>query len=75
MTALVLEFKMIETGDKTKYDTFYLNSKAKTIINESDVNDVFESIYTTVISSIQKSLGKGSDYTQIIILIFQSTTL
>ena len=75
VTALVLEFKMIETGDKTKYDNFYLNSKAKTIINESDIDDVFESIYTTIISSIQRSLGKGSDYTQIIILIFQSATL
>ena len=42
--------------------TFYSHSKAETITNESDIDDVFESIYTTIISSIQKSLGKGSDY-------------
>ena len=29
------------------------------IINESDRDNVFESIYTTVISKIQKYLGKG----------------
>ena len=34
---------------QTKYITFYANSKAGTIINESDITDVFESIYTTTI--------------------------
>ena len=29
-------------------------------MNQSDINDVFESIYITIISNIQKSLGKGS---------------
>ena len=48
MTALVL-FEKIETDDRTKYDTFYSHSKAETIINESDIDDVFESIYTTII--------------------------
>ena len=47
---------------KKKYDTFYLKSKAETIINESDINDVFESIYTAIISNIQKSIGKGSGW-------------
>ena len=28
--------------------TFYSNSKAETIINESGIDDAFESIYTTV---------------------------
>ena len=31
------------------YDTFYLNSKAELIIDESDIDDVFKSIYTTII--------------------------
>ena len=31
------------------------------LFNESDIEDVFQSIYTTIISNIQKSLGKGSD--------------
>ena len=39
-------FKKIESDDKTKYGTFCSNSKADTIINESDTDDVFESIYT-----------------------------
>ena len=58
VTALVLEFKKIESEDKTKYDTFYSNSKAEIIINESDIDDVFQSIYTTIIPNMQKSLGK-----------------
>ena len=58
VTALVL-FEKIETDDRTKYDTFYSHSKAETIINESDIDDVFESIYTTIIWNMQKCLGKG----------------
>ena len=59
MTTLVLRFKKIEREDKTKYGNFYLSSKTEIIINESDI-DVFQSIYTTIITNIQKSLGKGS---------------
>ena len=59
---LVLVFKKIENEDKTKYGTFYSHSKAETIIHESDIDDVFKSIYITVISNIQKSLGKGSGW-------------
>ena len=32
-------------------DTFYSHSKAETIINDN-IDDIFESIYTTVISKI-----------------------
>ena len=39
-----------------------LKQKAKIIINESDIDDVFESIYATIISNIQKSLGKSSGW-------------
>ena len=60
MTTLVLVFKKVESENKTKYDTFYLQSKAETIINESDIDDVVKSIYTRIISNIQKSLRKGS---------------
>ena len=41
-TTLVLEFKKIESDDKTEYDTFCSNSKAETTFNESDIDDVFE---------------------------------
>ena len=55
-------FKKLESEDKTKYDTFYSNSKAEIIISESDIDDVFQSMDTTTISSIQKSLEKGSGW-------------
>ena len=62
VTALVLVFKKTECEDKTKYDTFCLHSKGETIINENDIDDVFQSIYTTIISNIQNSLGKSSGW-------------
>ena len=62
VTALVLVFKKTECEDKTKYGTFCLHSKGGTIINENDIDDVFQSIYTTMISNIQKSLGKSSGW-------------
>ena len=62
MTTLVLVFKKIETKNKTKYDDFYSNTKAEIIINESDIDDVFQSVYTTIITNIKKSLGKGSGW-------------
>ena len=42
-----------------KYNTFYLNSKVKTVINLSDIDDIFQSIYSTVILNIQKHAGIG----------------
>ena len=32
------------------------------IINESGIDDLFESVYATIISNIHKSSGKGSDW-------------
>ena len=48
---------MIESDVKTFYDTFYSNSKAEIIINENDIDDVFQSVYTKIICNMQKSLG------------------
>ena len=45
--------------DATKYTNFYSKSKAETIINESDIDDVFESIHTTITLNIRKYIGKG----------------
>ena len=42
---------MIEREDKTKYDTFYSNSKEEIIINQKDIEDSFQSIYTTTVSN------------------------
>ena len=49
MTTLVLVFQKIENGDKTRYDTFYSNSEAETIINASNIDNAFESICATII--------------------------
>ena len=62
MTTLVLVFKKTESEDKTKYDDFYSSSKAEIIINEGDIDDVFQSFYTTVITNTQKYLGKRSGW-------------
>ena len=48
--------------DKTKYDNFHSSSKAKIIINGSDIDDVFQLIYTTIMINIQKSLDKSSGW-------------
>ena len=50
---LVLEFKNLENDNKTMYSTFYSNSRAETINNESEIDDVFESTYSTIISNMQ----------------------
>ena len=62
MATLALVFKNTEGEDKPKYDNFYSSSKAEIIINESDIDDVFQSIYTTIITNIKKTLRKGSGW-------------
>ena len=59
VTTLVLVFKKIKSKNKTKYHNFYSSSKAEIIINESNVENVFKSIYTIIIVNTQKSIGKG----------------
>ena len=56
---LYLVIKKMEAEDKTKYDNFYSSSKAEIIINKSDIDHVVQSIYITIITNIQKSVGKG----------------
>ena len=79
VTILFLVLKKIESEGKTKYDTFFSHSKAETITNESDIDDAFESIYTAIMSNMQKSLGKVSswiiDSVKSIILVFESINL
>ena len=62
VTTLVLNFKKIKSEDKTKYDNFYSSSKAEIIVNESDIDDRLESIYSTIISNIENPLGIRSDW-------------
>ena len=56
MTRLVLELKKIQSNDKTLYNIFYAISQAEAIINESDIDDVFESI--VLLYQTQKYMGK-----------------
>ena len=42
MTTSVLVLEKIESDDKKRYATFYLHSKPETVINESDISDVFK---------------------------------
>ena len=62
VTTLVLVFKKIESKDKTKYDNFYSNSKVEIIINESDIDNVLQSIFTIIMENIWKFLGKDSGW-------------
>ena len=49
MKTLFFEFQKVEKGDKANFSTFYSNPKPKTFINENDIDDVFELIYSTII--------------------------
>ena len=42
VTTLILVFKKTESKAKTKFENFYSNSKVEIIINESDIDDVFQ---------------------------------
>ena len=44
----------MKSKDKTKFGNFYSSSKAEIIINESDIDNVFKPIYTTITTNIQK---------------------
>ena len=57
MATLVLVFKKIESEEKTKYNNFYSSSKAEIIVIESYIENVFKSIYTTILSN-KKNFSK-----------------
>ena len=52
VATLAFGFKKIENYNKQNLAPFIQTQKAETIINEIDIDDVFESIYTTIISNI-----------------------
>ena len=60
VTTLVIVFEKKESKNKTKYGNFYSSSKTKTITNESNSDNVFQSIYTTIIENLWKSSLKHS---------------
>ena len=48
MTTLVLVFEKIESENKTKYSIFYSSSKVEKIINKTDNDNEFQSIYSRI---------------------------
>ena len=62
VATLGLVLKKIESEDKRKYGNFYSSSKAEIINNARDIDDVFQSIYTTIVTNIQISLGNRSGW-------------
>ena len=52
----------LQSDNKTLSSSFFSTSKVQTIINEGGIGDVLKSIYSTVISNIQKFLGQGSGW-------------
>ena len=58
MKRLVLVFKKIESKDETKSDNFYSSSKTEIIINESDIDYAFQSIYTVKVNKHTKLFRK-----------------
>ena len=58
VTTLVIEFKIIESVDETKHSTFSLTSKAEAVIIESNVDNVFESIYSTINQTFKNCLER-----------------
>ena len=42
--------------------TLFIHTQKQNNINESDIDDAFQSFYTTIISNKQKYLGKGSGW-------------
>ena len=57
--------KKTESEDKAKYDNFYSKNlfiKIYQFINENDIHDKFQSLYSKIIINIQNSLGKGSSW-------------
>ena len=59
---MILLFIELKSDNARKYITFYFNSKVEWIVNENDIDDIFELIYITIISNKQKQkyLGKSS---------------
>ena len=45
---------MMEYDDEKKCSNFCFTAKAKTVINERDIDEILESIYSTIISKHTK---------------------
>ena len=59
---LVLVFKKIKSEGKIKYEIFYLSTKAEIVIDKCDINDEFQSIYTTIVIKHTNLLNKRKEF-------------
>ena len=55
----VLVLMQIESDIKQNM-SLLIHTQSSKIVNESDIDNAFESVYTKIISNMQKSLGRGS---------------
>ena len=58
VTTLVVDFDKSENNDATKYTTFSLTQRQKQLLTKPTLVMLFQSIYTAIISNIQKFLEK-----------------
>ena len=49
--------------DETKYSTFFSNSKTEKIIHSTPIDSISESIFSMIVTKIQKYQAKGSGWT------------
>ena len=59
VTNSVLIFKKTINEDATSNNTFYLNSEAETIIQDLDIDNLFVSNYSTIITKIKNIKQKN----------------
>ena len=55
----VLVLMQIESDIKQNM-SLLIHTQSSKIVNQSDIDNAFESVYTKIISNMQKSLGRGS---------------
>ena len=48
--------------NETKDNNFYSHSKAETIIHDSEIDNVFQSIYRTILTKTRKYQAEGSGW-------------
>ena len=58
LLTLILKFRKTINEDETKYISFYSNSKAKIVIQSWDIDSIFESVYSTIMTKIQRNQQK-----------------
>ena len=55
-----LKFRKTKNEDERNYSAFYSKLKAETIILDASIDSTFESIYSMIMTKIQKYKGEGS---------------